>query len=63
MSAYHREDDSILIVYDLSDLCQWTRAGQCVRGGGRERIVIHSLDAERVVEFKLGGAEDLRELA
>lgn len=60
MSAYHREDDSILVIYDLSDPCQWTLAGQCVRCWGRERVEIHRLDGEHVaVEFKPGGARDL----
>lgn len=64
MPAYHEEVESILIVYDLSDASQWSLAGQCVCGWGRERVVIYSLDAERVVvEFKPGGAADLRELA
>jgi hypothetical protein len=63
MSAYHRMVGSILIVYDLDDPAQWTRAGQCVRGWGRERVEIHSLDSECVVvEFKPGGLTDLKEL-
>lgn len=61
---YHAPEEAVWIVYDLSDPGQWDMAGQCIRCWGRERTVIHSLDAERVVvEFRSGGAVELRELA
>lgn len=61
MSGYHDGRESILIIYDLADPAQWSLAGQCVRCWGRERVVIHSLDAERVVvEFRPGGVAELR---
>lgn len=59
---YHEPVEAVWIVYDLSDPSQWNMAGLCIRCWGRERAVVHSLDAERVVvEFKPGGAVDLRE--
>jgi hypothetical protein len=64
MESYHEGCESTLIIYDLSDPAQWSLAGQCVRCWGRERAMIHGLDAERVVvEFLPGGAADLQEAA
>lgn len=58
---YHAPEEAVLIVYDLSDPGQWKLAGQCIRCWGRERVAIHSLDAERVVvEFRPGDPTDLK---
>lgn len=64
MESYHEPREAVWIVYDLTDPGVWDRAGTCIRAWGRERTVVNYLDAERVlVEFKPGGAADLRELA
>ncbi len=60
MESYHEGCESILIIYDLSNPAQWSMAGQCVRCWGRERTMIHSLGAGRiVVELLPGGALEL----
>lgn len=64
MGGYHEGGQSTLVLYDLRDAEAWQRAGEELQAWGKVRTSVHSLSPDHVIiEYRPGGAADLRELA
>lgn len=64
MEGYHEGGQGTWVLYDLRDASAWQRAGDELTAWGKERTSVHRFGSEHVViEFKPGGAADLREFA
>jgi hypothetical protein len=64
MESYHDKPGCTLVLYDLADPEAWQRAGDELEAWGKKRTAVHRLGSEHVIiEYRAGGAGDLRELA
>ncbi len=57
---YPSSRESVLVIFDLRDLDQWTGARRAREAWGRHHSEIYALDNDHIViEFRAAGATDL----